>query len=73
MRTRRLFWFNKVILVIVAMTIVFQFTMEMGPYRNSLSYFTSALILLCSGLELVRLELEDLRRARGAKDEAEIR
>lgn len=79
MQSRKLFWFNKAILVLVFCLLAFQLfqlattTMAMDPDRSTRFYFMLALLLLFTGLEHVRAELEKLRSAIGAKDEAEIR
>ncbi len=73
MNTRKLFWFNRGVLSIAMFVLVLLFSGKVESVRTTLSWFVATLVLFIAGMELVRTELEDLRRAIATRDEVETK
>jgi len=76
MKATKLFWFNLSILglgtFLTIVRLLLKNSIEEGD-RNAISYFITTLFLFCTGLELVRFELADLRKKIAPRDEVEIK
>ena len=69
MNTRKLFLFNIVVLSIA----MFELVLLISGDRTTQRWFVTTLVLFFSGMELVRAELKDLRRAIATRDEVKTK
>ncbi len=73
MKSRKLFWFSRFVMGMTIFVLVLLFSGKLESVRSTLSYFEVTLLLFCTGMELVRSELEDLWRAIATRDKVETK